>query len=161
MNYPGYAIQAALVAELKEPIVSWKIGSTNIHAQELVGTTGPISAPLLASHCFKYPAKVAIDVLFMRALEVEFALSLGADLKANNAPHSRNAIMDALDTLHPVIEVSDSRYRDWTSVGAPSLITDNGNDGIFVLGPGTLIWWQMDLAQHTAAALFGFDLWPG
>ncbi|MDH3380179.1 MAG: amidohydrolase family protein [Gammaproteobacteria bacterium] len=44
----GSAIQAALVNQLNEPIAGWKIGSTNIRALELVGTTGPISAPRLA-----------------------------------------------------------------------------------------------------------------
>ena len=86
---------------------------------------------------------------------MEFAFTLGTDLKASDAPYSRRAIMNALETWHPAIEVSDSRYCDWTSIGAPNLIANNGNDGIFVFGSGqrsifTESWQKPDAAAYSA-----------
>ena len=55
----------------------------------------------------------------------------------------------AVATLHPAIEVPDSRYDDFASVGAPQLIADNACAHLFVLGPATRADWRaMDLARH-------------
>ena len=84
----------------------------------------------------------------MRALESEFAFTLKTDLPPEGAPYDEAAVLAAIDTLHPAIEVSDSRYRDWTSVGGPALIADNTNDGAFVLGDALPDWRDLDLAGH-------------
>lgn len=57
--------------------------------------------------------------------------------------------MAAVAALHLGIEVPDSRYRDFTAVGAPQLIADNACADQFVLGPTvTVPWRDHDLAAH-------------
>ena len=77
--------------------------------------------------------------------EVEFAFTMAADLPPDGAPYSRERVAAAVATLHPAIEVSDSRYTDWSAVGAPSIIADGGNDCAFVLGEGIAAWRGFDL----------------
>ena len=58
-------------------------------------------------------------------------------------------VLDAVETLHPAIEVPDSRYDDFATVGAPQLIADNSCAHDFVLGPATRAPWRsLDLARH-------------
>ncbi len=144
----GYEIQDALVTLIGDDVYGWKVGSTSRKAQEIIGTTDPFGARLLAANCFESPAEIPAGRFFMRALEVEFAFRLGRDLAAADGPFSRQQAIEAVEALHPAIEISDSRYHDWSAVGAPGLIADNGNDGGFVLGPGLADWRGLDLPAH-------------
>lgn len=149
----GYRLQAELVGLTGAKIVGWKIGSTNKRAQELVGTTEPFSARLLAPNFYHHPVGLDANAFFMRALEAEFAFQLDIDLPPAVAPYSREKTLEAVDTLHPSIEISDSRYNDWSAVGAPSLIADNGNDGGFVLGNAAQDWRDSDLSTHAVSLI--------
>jgi hypothetical protein len=58
-------------------------------------------------------------------------------------------VLAAVDTLHPAIEVPDSRYEDFAKVGAAQLIADNACAHHFVLGPATHADWRSrNLAEH-------------
>jgi 2-keto-4-pentenoate hydratase len=59
----------------------------------------------------------------------------------------------AVGSLHPAIEVPDSRYRDFARVGAPQLIADTACSCWFVLGlPTTSNWRSLDLVTHAVTA---------
>lgn len=154
----GYRLQAELVDLTGARIVGWKIGSTNKRAQALVGTTEPFAARLLAPNFYHHPATLDANAFFMRALEAEFAFRLSIDLPATGAPYSRAQTLDTVDALHPAIEISDSRYNDWSAVGAPSLIADNGNDGGFVLGNAAQHWRHTDLSTHAVSLILNGEV---
>ena len=149
----GYRVQDALVALMGETVVGWKIGSTSKAAQKIVGTTGPFAARILAPNFHTSPARLSAGAFFMRALEAEFAFTLAADLPARDEAYGRDAVLAAAGTLHPAIEISDSRFADWSAAGAPSLIADNGNEGQVVLGAGLDDWRGLDLPGHRAAMI--------
>ena len=61
--------------------------------------------------------------------------------------------MAAVATLHPAIELPDSRYEDFTVVGAPQLIADDACADWFLLGDAAADGWQtLDLAAHPVHA---------
>ena len=85
----------------------------------------------------------------MRVAEAEFAFRLGADLRPRSRPYRTDEVLAAVAALHPAIEVPDSRYVDFTVVGAAQLIADNACADYFVLGPPAPAGWQsIDLAAH-------------
>ena len=89
----------------------------------------------------------------MRVAEAEFAFRIGRDLAPRETAYDVAEVMAAVDTLHPAIEVPDSRYDDFTSVGAAQLIADNACAHLFVLGPPTeAAWREMDLVEHPVTA---------
>jgi 2-keto-4-pentenoate hydratase len=64
--------------------------------------------------------------------------------------YQTDAVLAAVEALHPAIEIPDSRFEDFAAVGAPQLIADNSCAHLFVLGPeATADWRTMDLAEHT------------
>ena len=144
----GYAIQDRLAALLPGGVYGWKIGATSVRARELVGVDSPICARLMNPNAYRSPANVSEHFFFMRAVESEFAFTLSADLPKSATPYDANGVAGAIATLHPAIEVSDSRYHDWTQSGGASLIADNANDGAFVLGPAVSDWRSVDLNNH-------------
>jgi 2-keto-4-pentenoate hydratase len=85
----------------------------------------------------------------MRVAEAEFAFRMARDLAPRPSPYSVPEVLDAVATLHPAIEVPDSRYEDFTIVGAPQLIADNACAHYFVLGDASPDEWRAaDLVQH-------------
>src|SRR5260370_28872827 len=78
----------------------------------------------------------------MRVAEPEFAFRMRADLPARSTPYTMQRVLDAVDTLHPAIEIPDSRFADFVSAGAAQIIADNACAHLFVLGPATTADWR-------------------
>jgi len=57
--------------------------------------------------------------------------------------------MHAVDTLHPSIEIPDSRFDNFSTVGELKLIADNACAHEFVIGPSMHDKWKMlDISKH-------------
>ena len=96
-------------------------------------------------------AELPFGVNHMRVAEAEFAFRMGRDLPPRAEPYSVEDVLAAVATLHPGIEVPDSRFDDFTVVGAPQLIADNACAHLYVLGPAAETDWRsIDLVEHTA-----------
>ena len=54
----------------------------------------------------------------MRVGEPEFASRMARDLPPRSEPHTVQDVLDAVGTLHPAIEIPDSRFSDFVSAGA-------------------------------------------
>ena len=62
-------------------------------------------------------------------------------------------VMAAVSSLHPAIEVPDSRYRAFVKVGGPQLIADTACACWFVVGAAADAEWRtFDLSQHPVVA---------
>jgi 2-keto-4-pentenoate hydratase len=85
----------------------------------------------------------------MRVAEAEFAFTMRRDLTPQWGPFSVGEVVEAAGSLHPAIEIPDSRYNDFTVVGAAQLIADNACAHYFVLGDASPDEWRAaDLVQH-------------
>ena len=71
------------------------------------------------------------------------------DLPPRSSPYTVQQVLDAVDTLHPAIEIPDSRFSDFVSAGAAQIIADNACAHLFVLGaPTTANWRALDLVEE-------------
>ena len=87
----------------------------------------------------------------MAAAECEFVFMLGKSLQPRAVPYTREEVMDAVASLHPGLELPDSRFTDFSAAGAPSLVADNACAHWMVLGePTSASWRDADLAAHTS-----------
>lgn len=145
----GYAIQAML-AELSGPgIEGWKIAATSRAGQAHIAVDGPLAGRLLENRVLKNRATISLKGNSMRVAEAEFAFRMGGDLEKRSRPYKVDEVLDAVESLHPAIEVPDSRYEDFTKVGAPQLIADNACACWFILGDSVdADWRQVDLSKH-------------
>jgi 2-keto-4-pentenoate hydratase len=145
----GYAIQAHLEERSNAPLFGWKIAATSQAGQAHINVDGPIGGRILAERVLDNRSAVPLGANHMRVAEVEFAFRMGRDLPPRATTYDVNDVIAAVDSLHPAIEVPDSRYEDFTSVGAPQLIADNSCAHLFVLGPpATVDWRRMNLVEH-------------
>jgi 2-keto-4-pentenoate hydratase len=152
----GYAIQAHLEARSTSPLFGWKIAATSVAGQKHINVDGPLAGRLLAERVVDNGAAVAIGANHMRVAEVEFVFRMGRDLPPRPTAYAVDEVLAAVAALHPAIELPDSRFEDFTAVGAPQLIADNACGHQFVLGPQTTVDWRgMDLAEHAVAGRVG------
>jgi 2-keto-4-pentenoate hydratase len=145
----GYAIQARLEPRSAFPLFGWKIAATSTAGQKHINVAGPLAGRLLRERVYEPGAEVPFGANHMRVVEAEFAFRMGADLPSRQAPYGADEVLAAVATLHPAIEIPDSRFDDFTLVGAAQLIADNACAHCFVLGPETSADWRsMDLVEH-------------
>lgn len=134
----AYAVQDA-VSRALGPVGGWKVGASSPTAE-------PRCAPLLASRVHEGPATLPAARFHRLGIEAELALRVARDLPARGEPYAREEVLAAFDTLHPAIEVVDSRFADRESMDDLSLLADNQSNGAFVYGPAVRDWRDRDLA---------------
>jgi 2-keto-4-pentenoate hydratase len=146
----GYAIQATLETRSASPIFGWKIAATSKAGQAHIAVDGPLAGRLLRERVGVSGAQMAYGRHpQMQCAEAEFAFCMGTALPPRATPYTVEDVLNAVATLHPAIELPDSRYDDVTKVGAAQLIADNACADYFVLGEAAPSSWRaLDLVQH-------------
>jgi 2-keto-4-pentenoate hydratase len=145
----GYAIQAQLANLSGQGILGWKIAATSRAGQAHIAVDGPLAGRLLKERVLKNGATFSLSGNLMRVAEAEFAFRFRRDLERRERRYELSEVLDAVESLHPAIEVPDSRYEDYTVVGAPQLIADNACACWFLLGePAEANWREVDLVRH-------------
>jgi 2-keto-4-pentenoate hydratase len=108
-------------------------------------------------------ASVSLAGNLMRVAEIEFAFCFGQRLAPRASGYTTPEVLDAVSTMHPSIEIPDSRFENFVTAGAPQLIADLACANLFVLGPGQSDWRDFDyidaaiqIKQNDAAVDPGF-----
>lgn len=127
--------------------IGWKIGCTNETAQRHVGIDEPFYGGIFERSSHVSPATVVGGDFFMTVIEAEVGFLIGDDLPAAAAPYDPGSVGDAVAAAVPAIEIVDSRYLDWTTIGAAGLIADNGSHGAWVRGAPVQDWQALELAE--------------
>lgn len=147
----AHAVQDALVRALGHAVVGFKIGATNPHAQAFFEVDQPFAGRLLEPFVLPSPARISRGAVHNHAIEAEFAFRLASDLPPRAGDYTLPEVVAATDALLPAIEIPDSRYVDWRTVGIAQLIADDAVAGLLALGAPAMGWRELDLARHEVA----------
>lgn len=149
----GYAIQSDVARLSGQDVVGWKIAATSVVGQKHINVDGPLAGRLLAHRQKGESDPISLLANVMNVAEAEFAFRLAAPLPVRDAAYTVDEVMAVVDTLHPAIEVPDSRYPAFATVGAPQLIADNACASWFVIGEAAGDGWRdIDLVRHEVTA---------
>lgn len=149
----AYAIQAEWARRSEQEVVGWKIAATSVAGQKHIGVDGPLAGRLLANRVLTSGASISLTGNLMRVAEAEFAFRLAQPLPKRDTQYTVEEVLAAVESLHPAIEIPDSRYHDFIRVGAPQLIADDACASWFLLGaPTSADWRTYDLVSHTVDA---------
>jgi len=145
----GYAIQAAIESHANGKLFGWKIAATSEAGQKHINVDGPMAGRILQHTVIANGGTASMAGNEMRVAEPEFAFRMRTDLAPRSSAYSVQEVLDAVDTLHPAIEIPDSRFADFVSAGAAQIIADNACAHLFVLGePTTSNWRALDLVEE-------------
>jgi 2-keto-4-pentenoate hydratase len=148
----AYAIQHEIAALCDQPVRGFKVGSTSLEAQRMLGTEEPGSGLLLAPYVHESPATIVIAPVHTPAVEGEFALRLGRDLPPRAAPYGMGEIADAVAAVAGAIEVAGTRFAGGLAGKGRLLVTaDCGANIAFVSGPWRPYVRSLDLKPHPVA----------
>ena len=142
----AYAAQDGLAASAGLAVAGYKIGATNARVQARFGVNAPFSGRLFADFAGESPLFVPRGRVNFHTIEPEFDFVMRRTLAPRAAPYTREEVRDAVASVHPAIEVPDSRYTDWLSMRATDLIADNAIAGLLCLGPAAADGLARDLA---------------
>jgi 2-keto-4-pentenoate hydratase len=145
----GYAIQAELERRSDAALFGWKIAATSEAGQRHINVSGPMAGRILRETVISDGGVTSMQGNEMRVAEPEFAFRMARDLSPRSSPYSVQEALDAVGTLHPAIEIPDSRFADFVSAGEAQLIADNACAHRFVLGSATSVDWRArDLVEE-------------
>jgi 2-keto-4-pentenoate hydratase len=152
----GYAAQARLPGVAGRDVLGWKIAATSAAGQRHIAVDGPLAGRLLSGQVGGDGAVVSLAGNRMRVAEPEFCFRMGRALAPRARAYEVDEVLDAVEALHPAIEVPDSRYADFTRAGEAQLLADDACAWRFVLGPPAAATWRaVDLASHAVRGHVG------
>ncbi|MCP3393717.1 hydratase [Bradyrhizobium sp. CCGB12] len=145
----GYAVQAALETKSPGKLFGWKIAATSEAGQKHINVAGPLAGRIMSDTVIADGGTASMKGNEMRVGEPEFAFRMGRDLPPRTTPYSVDEVLAAVVTLHPAIEIPDSRFVDFAGVGEAQLIADNACAHQFVMGAPTIADWRgLDLVEE-------------
>jgi len=145
----GYAIQAAIEGTSAAPLFGWKIAATSEAGQKHINVDGPMAGRILPETIIADGGTASMAGNEMRVAEPEFAFRMVTNLLPRPSPYMVHEVLDAVGTLHPAIEIPDSRFSDFVRAGAAQIIADNACAHLFVLGAATTSNWRtLDLVEE-------------
>src|SRR4051812_18195505 len=145
----GYAIQAVIEKYSTTHLFGWKIAATSEAGQRHINVAGPMAGRILAETVIADGGTASLAGNAMRVAEPEFAFRMQTDLPPRPNAYDVEEVLAAVGTLHPAIEIPDSRFADFAQAGEAQLIADNACAYLFVLGPAaTADWRARDLVEE-------------
>jgi len=143
----AYRVQAFYERQSASPLVAWKIAATSLAGQRHIGVDGPLAGRYIAERVVQSGGSIPLGNNVMRVAEIEFAYRMGLDLLPRAEPYDELEVLTAVASLHPTIEIPDSRFERFETVGAPALIADNACAyWLCIGGEMTSNWRDTDLA---------------
>ncbi|MFN0043762.1 MAG: 2-keto-4-pentenoate hydratase [Alphaproteobacteria bacterium] len=140
----AYRIQDAVLSRLGEGSSGWFMACTGAAMQKIHGLPGPYFGRMLASAVFDSPARLVMKGAERWSLEIELVFRMGRDLPSRATPYGVSEVEASIGAMHPGLELVEGRYDDMTKVDGPTLVADNGTDGLLVLGPAFEDWRALD-----------------
>ena len=148
----SYRVQAEAVAASGQERAGWKVGSTSLSAQKLLGTSGPGASPVLAGYSYANGAAIPVHAAHQPALEGEFALRFGQALPVREEPYGEGEVLDAIDAVAPGLEIVGSRrVGGLFGQGRMLVNADFGANIAFAHGEWVSDWRGHDLAAAGVA----------
>jgi 2-keto-4-pentenoate hydratase len=152
----AYAIQEQIEKHAAGSLFGWKIAATSEAGQKHINVDGPMAGRILSGTVIEDGGTASMAGNEMRVAEPEFAFRMATDLPPRSSAYTVQQVLDAVDTLHPAIEIPDSRFTDFITAGAAQIIADNACAHLFVLGAPTKANWRaLDLVEERPVIKLG------
>jgi 2-keto-4-pentenoate hydratase len=144
----AYRVQEVLNAQLSSagagPLAGHKIGCTTPVMQAYLNIPNPCAGEVFARTVQHGHGRFTAADHLRPGVECEIAVELATDLDGRGRP-GRAAVAEAVGAVMASIEVVDDRYRDYATLGTPTLIADDFFNAGGVLGEPVRDWHRLDL----------------
>ena len=132
----AYTIQD-MVARRLGPIVGWKVGSATLDSE-------PFRAPIHEATLRIEDPRLPAGLFHVIGVEAEIVYRFARDLPPRATPYARDEVLAAVGSMHPAVEMVDTRFSAFGSVDALSQRADQQNHGALSVGPALQNWSLVD-----------------
>ena len=139
-------------------IVGKKIGCTNKAAQIQLNVKESFFGNIFSDNISKSNCIINSKKYFSPYVEPEFSFIMKNELDISKAPYNVSTVYKSILAILPSIEIVDSRYEDWTSVGVNNLIADNAVHAHWVFGTKVNDLSNFNLNNHSVDLLINEQL---
>tara|TARA_Y100000590_G_scaffold359181_1_gene414922 strand:- start:47 stop:847 length:801 start_codon:yes stop_codon:yes gene_type:complete len=115
-------------------VVGKKIGCTNEAAKMQLNIKDSFFGNIFSDNISKSNSIINSEKYFSPFVEPEFSFVMKNELDFLKAPFSSEIVYESILSVLPSIELVDSRYEDWTSIGVNNLIADNAVHAHWIYG---------------------------
>lgn len=143
----GYDIQLAAFRLRASSLAGFKIGLTSAEAQRAAGAVAPIVGHLACGDILRSPARVAAGQQHLRIVEAEIILEMDHDLDAGDLPFTESQVEQSIRTAFAGIEICNSRLSNTDDPPLASVVADNSNADLLVVGEPLADWSYETLAN--------------
>ena len=141
----AYAVQDLLAPALGA-VAGWKVGAASPEAE-------PNCAPLFADLVAPSPARFAAERFPLGGIEGELAFRFARALPPRPSPYGEEEVWQAAASLHPAIELVQSRFADFRRQHKLGLLADFQSNGAFCFGAGPAEWRGIDILRQKASLM--------
>jgi 2-keto-4-pentenoate hydratase len=146
----AYRVAAMVADELGWPVRGWKIAAMKKDMQKALRTDSPIYGRTFFLE--PTPFTVMRARLLNPIPEVEYQARLGADLPPRSRPYSIDEVTEAVESLHPGLELAECRFiHDDRFPPLPAILADGSGSGTIIYGPAIADWKKRDIADQQVA----------
>ncbi len=135
----AYDVQSAVAAEAGV-IGGWKVGAGSPSAE-------PSCAPLFQTDMRRSPAEWHVQSSDI-GIEGELAFRFARPLPPREAAYGEDEVWDAIDTLHPAIELVQSRFAEPPVISPWAPLADNLSNYGFCYGVAISDWREIDFLRQ-------------
>lgn len=121
------------VAHSLGPVAGWKVGASSPEAE-------PSAAPLHASTIFEDGAIIPADLCRHRGVEGEIAWKFAGTVDGPAETITPEQVLAAIGTVHPVIELVDTRFAEPASQAPLLHLADQQSHGALIVGAAVPEW---------------------
>lgn len=139
--------QSHILSRFGGEIAGIKLGGTNSQSLATLGLNSPFRGPIFSAFTSKTPAVMKRADFMVCIVEAEIGVCFGQDLESSSMPPTRDALLAAIDTVFPAIEIADSRYVSWATAPAAAIVADLGYAGGWVRGAPCAHWRDIDVVS--------------
>ena len=129
------------VARLTGPVRAWKVGAANPHSR-------PFRAPIHADTLFVNPGRLSASMFSYIGVEAEIVYKFSKDLASDNGSLRLEDVLAAVESVHPAIEIVDTRFSSLDSQPPLAHRADQGSHGALIIGDPIADWRSMHPRQQ-------------
>ena len=145
----AYRIAHLVEEQLGWEVVGWKIAATNAEMQQALRSDSPIYGRVYAPNVRPSPDSVDHATLCSPIPEVEYQARLGIDLPPRDKPSVSEEVTEAVESLHPGIEIAECRFiHDAKFPSLSTILADGAGSGALVYGQAIEDWRERDIAEQ-------------
>lgn len=134
---------------MEEPIVGWKVGFTSATARKAAGVREPLAGPLFKTSIFASGATIDVKLDDLKIVEAEIGFKLKTDLSPSQTTYTRDAVVAAIGTVHPIFEIVNKRLPGDLQETPEWLVADGSINQAVVVGRGSTFDADISLKAET------------